>query len=379
MSHSIFNKSEINDKKDQIIKMSQSLGFDVIGFADPKLPKNVKHNLDIFLKSNFHGEMNWLEKNQHRRSSPKVLWPEVKTIISLGINYGPRKDPLKNLYKKTYGNISVYAQGIDYHKVIKKKLKKFCGWLTKEFNCNLKLFVDTAPVMEKNIAEIAGIGWQGKHSNIVSKKYGSWLFLSEIFIDMTISHDDQEIDNCGSCNQCMKICPTDAFIDKYKMDARRCISYLTIEHKSQIPLEFREKIGNRIYGCDDCLAICPWNKFAKESKEIKFKSNKNNEDLDLGNLVDLDDKNFRNLFALSPVKRIGRDRFLRNVLIAIGNSGEKSLSRKTISKLKDQSPLVRGAAIWALHKLLEKDEFDRIKATYMGYETDQTVKSEWES
>ena len=228
-------------------------------------------------KRNFYINGKWVKPS--KSNDFEVINPSTEepfAVISLGSNYGPHKNPLENLINKDYGNISVYARGEDYHKIIKKNLKKFGGWLAKELNCNLKVFVDTAPIMEKNIAEIAGIGWQGKHSNIVSKNYGSWLFLSEIFLDVFISEDIEEKDNCGTCKKCLKICPTDAFIDKYKMDARKCISYLTIEHKSQIPLEYRNKIGNRIYGCDDCLAICPWNKFASKSKEIKKEQRKTN-------------------------------------------------------------------------------------------------------
>ena len=379
MSPSTFDIAETTKIRNLIIKKSKDLGFDVIGFANPKLPKSVKKNLDSFLNSNFHGEMDWLKRNQHRRESPENLWSDVKTVISLGTNYGPDENPLKNLDKKNYGNISVYAQGEDYHKVIKKNLKKFGGWLAEELNCNLKVFVDTAPIMEKNIAEIAGIGWQGKHSNIVSKNYGSWLFLSEIFLDIFIAEDIKEKDNCGSCKKCINICPTDAFIDKYKMDARKCISYLTIEHKSQIPLQYRNKIGNRIYGCDDCLAVCPWNKFASKSKEIKFLSKRNDDDLTLSKLSKLNDQEFRKFFSLSPIKRIGRDRFLRNVLIAIGNSNDKKLAENALNNLKDDSPLVRGAAVWAVKKLLEHNEIIKIKAKHIINEKDNSVIAEWDN
>ena len=376
---STFDNPEIIKKKKLIIEKSKDLGFDVIGFANPKLPVSVKKNLDSFLDSNFHGEMDWLEKNKHRRGTPENLWSDVKTIISLGTNYGPNENPLKNLDKKNHGNISVYARGEDYHKVIKKNLKKFARWLTKELNCNLKVFVDTAPIMEKNIAENAGIGWQGKHSNIVSKDYGSWLFLSEIFLDIFIDEDIKEKNNCGSCKKCINICPTDAFIDKYKMDARKCISYLTIEHKSQIPLQYRNKIGNRIYGCDDCLSVCPWNKFASKSKEIKFLAKKNDDDFQLSKLSKLNDQEFRNFFSSSPIKRIGRDRFLRNVLIAIGNSNDKNLAENALNNLKDNSPLVRGAAVWAVKKLLDHDEIIKIKAKHIINEKDNSVIAEWDN
>ena len=242
---------------------------------------------------------------------------------------------------------------------------------------DLKVFVDTAPVMEKNIAELAGLGWQGKHTNLVSKEFGSWLFLSEIFINVDLKEDVKERDNCGTCKKCLEVCPTNAFTDQYKLDARKCISYLTIEHKSQIPLEFRKKIGNRIYGCDDCLAICPWNKFAIKSKEIRFSSKKNISDFTLSNLASFDDKNFRVFFSGSPIKRIGRDRFLRNVLIAIGNSNNKELAKKALLNISDKSSLVRGAAIWAIRNLLGDSEIKEIKEKSLNRERDNLVKKEW--
>ena len=379
MSHSIFKKNELIKAQSEIISKSKELGFDTIGFAKPELKKEVKNNLNNFLENNYHGEMDWLKRNKYRRESPKNLWPDVKTIICLGVNYGPATDPLKFLEKKEFGNISVYARGQDYHKIIKKNLKEFGRWLSKRLDCDLKVFVDTAPVMEKNIAELAGLGWQGKHTNLVSKEFGSWLFLSEIFINIDLKEDFKEKDSCGTCKKCLEICPTNAFTDKYKLDARKCISYLTIEHKSQIPLEFRKKIGNRIYGCDDCLAICPWNKFAKESEEIKFSSEKNIADLTLSNLSGFNDEDFRIFFSGSPIKRIGRDRFLRNVLIAIGNSNNKELAKKALSNINDKSSLVRGAAIWAIRRLLNNSELKKIKENSLSKEKDLSVISEWKN
>jgi len=379
MSHSISNIKKLARIQDEIISKSKELGFDTIGFTKPELQKEVKKNLNDFLKNNYHGEMEWLKKNQYQRESPKNLWPDVKTIICLGVNYAPDTNPLKFLEKKEFGNISVYARGQDYHKIIKKNLKELGRWLSKRLDCDLKVFVDTAPVMEKNIAELAGLGWQGKHTNLVSKEFGSWLFLSEIFINVDLKEDVKERDNCGTCKKCLEVCPTNAFTDKYKLDARKCISYLTIEHKSQIPLEFRKKIGNRIYGCDDCLAICPWNKFAIKSKEIRFSSKKNILDFTLSNLASFDDKDFRIFFSGSPIKRIGRDRFVRNVLIAIGNSNNKELAKKALLNISDKSSLVRGAAIWAIRRLLNKDELEKIKTNSLSKEKDLSVMSEWEN
>ncbi len=377
MSPLISDHKITNKDKNEIILESKKLGFDVIGFAKPNLKNEVKRNLNDFLKSNYHGEMDWLKKNKTRRESPKNIWNDVKTIISLGVNYGPDEDPLKLIKEKELGNISVYARGEDYHKIIKKNLKIFGSWLTNKLNCEIKVFVDTAPIMEKNIAELAGLGWQGKHTNLVSKDFGSWLFLAEIFIDKNIEIDMPEQDNCGTCTKCQDICPTNAFTEEYKLDARKCISYLTIEHKSQIPIQFRKKIGNRIYGCDDCLAICPWNKFAKKSKEIRFTTKEKTINFSLSKLSKLEDKTFREFFSGSPIKRVGRDRFLRNVMIAIGNSGKKSLSKDIIPKIYDKSPLVRGAAIWAIRNLLDDSEIKEIKEKSLNEERDILVKKEW--
>jgi len=377
MSH-LISKHKLSKKiKKEIILESKRLGFDAIGFTKPNFKNEVKRNLDDFFNNNYHGEMDWLKRNKTRRESPKNIWSNVKTIISLGINYGPDDDPLKLIKEKDLGNISVYARGEDYHKIIKKNLKIFGSWIVNKLNCEIKIFVDTAPVLEKNIAELAGLGWQGKHTNLVSKDFGSWLFLAEIFVDRNIEIDLPQEDNCGTCNKCQDICPTEAFTKEYKLDARKCISYLTIEHKSQIPIQYRKKIGNRIYGCDDCLAICPWNKFAKKSKEIRFTTKEKISDFSLSKLSKLEDKTFREFFSGSPIKRIGRDRFLRNVMIAIGNSGKRSLSKETIMKISDKSPLVRGAAIWATRNLLDDAEIKDIKEKSLNKERDNSVKKEW--
>ena len=368
--HSLISKSTIQRK-------SKEFGFDIIKITDPKIHKKNQHYIKDFLKNDFHGDMDWLEKNLERRVSPKKLWSDVKSIIVLGVNYGPNHDPLQNLENKKIGNISVYARGNDYHEVIKKNLKKFGRWIISQTNSEIKVFIDTAPIMEKPIAQKAGLGWQGKHTNLVSRDYGSWLFLASIFTNLELESDKEEINHCGNCNNCIEICPTDAFTEPYKLDARKCISYLTIEHKGIIPLNLRSKIGNRIYGCDDCLAVCPWNKFAKESNEIKFKQKNKTELYDLKKLSLLSDDNFRKMFSKSPIKRIGRNRFLRNVLIAIGNSKLKDAKDHLNKNIFDESPIVRGAAIWALNQITEGEELNKIKKQSLSKEKDPDVIKEW--
>ena len=368
--HSLISKSTIQKK-------SKEFGFDIIKITDPKIHKKNQHYIKDFLKNDFHGDMDWLEKNLERRVSPKKLWSDVKSIIVLGVNYGPNHDPLQNLENKKIGNISVYARGNDYHEVIKKNLKKFGRWIISQTNSEIKVFIDTAPIMEKPIAQKAGLGWQGKHTNLVSRDYGSWLFLASIFTNLELESDKEEINHCGNCNNCIEICPTDAFTEPYKLDARKCISYLTIEHKGIIPLHLRPKIGNRIYGCDDCLAVCPWNKFAKESNEIKFKQKNKTELYDLKKLSLLSDDNFRKMFSKSPIKRIGRNRFLRNVLIAIGNAKLKDAKDHINKNIFDESPIVRGAAIWALNQITEGEELNKIKKQSLSKEKDPDVIKEW--
>ena len=368
--HSLISKSTIQKK-------SKEFGFDIIKITDPKIHKKNQYYIKDFLKNDFHGDMDWLEKNLERRVSPKKLWSDVKSIIVLGVNYGPNHDPLQNLENKKIGNISVYARGNDYHEVIKKNLKKFGRWIISQTNSEIKVFIDTAPIMEKPIAQKAGLGWQGKHTNLVSRDYGSWLFLASIFTNLELESDKEEINHCGNCNNCIEICPTDAFTEPYKLDARKCISYLTIEHKGIIPLHLRSKIGNRIYGCDDCLAVCPWNKFAKESNEIKFKQKNQTELYDLKKLSLLSDDNFRKMFSKSPIKRIGRNRFLRNVLIAIGNSKLKDAKDHLNKNIFDESPIVRGAAIWALNQITEGEELNKIKKQSLSIEKDPDVIKEW--
>jgi epoxyqueuosine reductase len=316
-----------------------------------------------------------MEANAARRADPQTLWPEARTIIALGLNYGPTDDPLAVLERSDRGAISVYAQNEDYHETIKKKLRALARWIADSFACEVKLFVDTAPVMEKPIAERAGLGWQGKHTNLVSRRFGSWLFLGEIFTTLALEPDAPETDHCGTCRACLDICPTRAFPQPYQLDARRCISYLTIEHKGHIPLEFRAAMGNRIYGCDDCLAVCPWNKYAQATGEIAFHPREALTAPLLERLAQLDDAAFRDLFRKSPVKRIGRDRFVRNVLIAIGNSGTRAHLPVVEERLRDSSPLVRAMAVWALGALAGS-AVERYRAL-AEVETDEAVRDEW--
>ena len=323
--------------------------------------------------------MDWLAANPERRSDPRTLWPGVRSVIMLGVNYGPDEDPLEILQRRTRGAISVYAQGDDYHDVIKKRLKALARWLAATASCEVKVFVDTAAVLEKPLAQAAGLGWQGKHTNLVSREFGSWLFLGAIFTDADLPRDEADIDHCGSCQACLDICPTSAFPAPYKLDARRCISYLTIENKGPIPREFRRAIGNRIYGCDDCLAVCPWNKFAQAGHEAKLSPRDELRAPELSSLVRLDDAAFRKLFAKSPVKRIGRDRFIRNVLTAIGNAGDAVLAIEAKRLLDDDSPLVRGAAVWALSQLMLTGEFAVLAASKSAGEADESVREEWQA
>jgi epoxyqueuosine reductase len=351
--------------------------FDVVRFATATAPPEAAVRLQSFLERRRHGTMDWLASNAERRVDPSVLWPDAKSIVVVGSNYGPDHDPLDDLKYRSAGAISVYARGDDYHDVLKKRLKRLAGSMTRTFGGDVKIFVDTAPVLEKPLAQNAGIGWQGKHTNVVSRTFGSWLFLGSIFTTLEIAADAPESDHCGACHACLDICPTNAFPAPYQLDARRCISYLTIEHKGHIPLGFREAIGNRIYGCDDCLAVCPWNKFARVSREAQFAARDQLNLPSLRALVRLDDVSFRALFRGSSIKRIGRDRFVRNVLIAIGNSGEIGLAEEAERLLDDSSPLVRAMAVWALSRLIDLPHFVPLAQAYLRVERDEQVREEW--
>jgi epoxyqueuosine reductase len=369
--------------KESLAREARALGFDCIGVTAPDAIAEAARHFHDFLASGAYGDMDWLAQNPARRADPRALWPSVRSVIMLGVNYGPDEDPLAILTQRSRGAISVYAQGDDYHDLIKKRLKALARWLVATVPCEVKVFVDTAAVMEKPLAHAAGLGWQGKHTNLVSRAFGSWLFLGAIFTTLDLPDDDAESDHCGSCRACLDICPTAAFPAPYKLDARRCISYLTIESKGPIPHEFRKAIGNRIYGCDDCLAACPWNKFAQAGREAKLAARDELRAPELAKLAQLDDPAFRAYFSKSPVKRIGRDRFVRNVLIAIGNSNDGAFSNDTaLAKaaerlLGDDSPLVRGAAVWALSQLIERKLFEALASKAIPAETDETVREEW--
>jgi epoxyqueuosine reductase len=363
--------------KDALTQQARALGFDCAGVTDPDAIADAGQHFQNFLAAGAHGDMDWLAARPERRTDPRVLWPGVRSVIMLGVNYGPDENPLDILRQRTRGAISVYAQGDDYHDLIKKRLKALARWLIAASGTEVKVFVDTAAVMEKPLAQAAGLGWQGKHTNLVSREFGSWLFLGAVFTALELPRDEPDTDRCGSCQACLDVCPTAAFPAPYQLDARRCISYLTIENKGPIPHEFRKAIGNRIYGCDDCLAVCPWNKFAQAGREAKLAARDELRAPSLADLARLDDAAFRALFAKSPVKRIGRDRFVRNVLIAIGNSSERALAAAAERLLDDESPLVRGAAVWALSRLMGQDEFAALATKAMGIEADAGVRAEW--
>ena len=364
--------------KERIRAKAKEEGFDAVGFAQAEMGLREKARLEAFVSLGHHGDMTWMAEHLERRKDPRSLWPGARSVIAVAINYGPENSPLNDLRAFDRANISVYARNKDYHNLIKKRLKKLGRWLGKEFNCDLKVFVDTAPILEKPLGQAAGIGWQGKHSNLVNQKFGSWLFLGEIFTTLNLEPDASEVDHCGSCKKCLDICPTNAFPEPYMLDASRCISYLTIEHKGHIPVEYREKMGNRIYGCDDCLAVCPWNKFAKMASESAFIPR---EDLSLPLLEDLlclDDLSFREKFSGSPIKRIGRDRFIRNVLIAMGNSRAKTPTVDFLNLLDDSSNIVRAMAVWALGRMMSGEKLKILSAPYLKIEPDVNVLEEWD-
>lgn len=361
----------------RVREMARAHNIDVVGIAAPGSIADAAPRLAEFLSAGRHGEMTWMADRAQQRAAPEILWPEVRSVVMAGLNYGPDDDPLAALGARTRGAISVYARHRDYHDVFKSRLKAMARMMVESLGGEVKVFVDTAPVMEKPLAAAAGLGWQGKHTNLVSREFGSWLFLGAIFTTLDISPDATEPDHCGACRACLDICPTQAFPAPYQLDARRCISYLTIEHRGPIARELRAPIGNRIYGCDDCLAVCPWNKFARETAEIKLRARNDLKSPDLAELATLDDAAFRALFSGSPIKRIGRNRFIRNVMIAIGNSAEAGLLGSVLPLLDDASPLVRGAAVWAAAQLMERGEFARLAATRLGAESDDYVAEEW--
>lgn len=342
---------EAKQAKEAIRAKARELGFDSAGFTGAETDGRTERALAGFLKQGLAGDMEWLARTAGRRGSPKALWPEAESVVVVAVNYGPEGDPLAPLASPGQGAVSVYAKGDDYHDAVKKHLKRLARWMAETYACEVKVFVDTAPVMEKPLAERAGLGWQGKHTNLVSTSFGSWLFLGEIFTTLALPPDRPEADHCGSCDRCREACPTGALPEPYRIDPRRCISYLTVEHKREIAPELMEKMGNRVYGCDDCLAVCPWNKFASPAREPAFRPRPELAAPRLAELALLDDAGFRRLFRKSAVKRTGRDRFVRNVLIAVGNSGDPVLAPVARRLADDPSPLVRGAAAWALGRL----------------------------
>jgi epoxyqueuosine reductase len=362
--------------KADLHEAARAQGFDAFGVVRPDAIPLAAPRLREFLAAGAHGDMTWMAANAERRGDPRALWPEVRSILVLGINYGPQDDPRAILDHRSRGAISVYARGDDYHDLIKSRLKQIGRWLIDRAGGDIKVFVDTAPVMEKPLAEAAGLGWQGKHTNLVSRDLGSWLFLGALFTTLDLPVDAPERDHCGQCRACLDICPTAAFPSPYRLDARRCISYLTIEHKGQIPRALRPLMGNRIYGCDDCLAVCPWNKFARAGHEAKLAAREALRAPRLAELVRLDDAAFRTLFAKSAVKRIGRARFVRNVLVAIGNSGDANLAAEAERLIDDESPLVRGAAIWALGRL-DRTRLETCAKTRRESESDPELSAEW--
>ena len=326
-------------------------GFDGFGICAPAAMQEAGGRLRQWVSDGKHGGMAWFEDRLDWRADAATLWPDAKSVIMLADNYGPDVDPMATLDQRDRATISVYARNRDYHDKIKKRLKKVARWMVAETGCEVKVFVDTAPVMEKPLAAAAGLGWQGKHTNLVSRDVGSWAFLGAIFTTLEFPVDEAHGDKCGSCRACLDVCPTAAFVAPYQLDARRCISYLTIEHKGPVPEEFRAALGNRIYGCDDCLAVCPWNKFAREASEAAYHARDELRAPELAELVALDDAAFRAIFSGSPIKRIGRDRFVRNVLYAIGNSGDVALIARARALLEDESDVVRDAAVWAVTRL----------------------------
>jgi len=362
---------------DEIRARALDLGFDAFGVTRPDAIELAGTRLQTFLDAGYHGDMTWMKTTAHRRRDPRALMEYVRSVVVVAMSYAPGTDPMDALKETHRGVISVYARGRDYHDVLKGRLKQLAGFLAARSGADVKVFVDTAPLMEKPLAAAAGLGWQGKHTNLVSRQHGSWLFLGAILTAADLVPDTAGRQSCGSCRRCLDVCPTAAFPAPYQLDARRCLAYLSIESKGQIPLEFRKPMGNRVFGCDDCLAVCPWNKFAAKSREAKFAAREETDNPPLAELIELDDRAFRLRFAGTPVKRTGRDRVVRNALVAVGNSKDSALIPLVIKRLADDSPLVRGMAVWALRQLTDEAHVAALRASHQPREADLGVQGEW--
>lgn len=371
------------DAAERVKAAALALGFDdvriVAAEALRRAPRDAADALDAFLDAGWHGDMEWMETHRARRRDPLALWPDARSIVMVGLSYAPAHDPLALRSEPTRGAISVYAQGKDYHEIMKPRLKQLARRHAAEAGAQAKVFVDTAPLMEKPLAALAGLGWQGKHTNLVSRTHGSWLFLGAMLTTASLVPDRPEADHCGTCRRCLAACPTDAFPAPYRLDARRCIAYLTIEHKGHIAREFRGPIANRVFGCDDCLAVCPWNKFAARASEARLAARVETDGPALAELLALDDAAFRARFAGTPVKRTGRDRIVRNALVAAGNCGDASLAAAVLALTRDASPLVRAMAAWALARLLASEEFAHHRRRALVSEHDADVLAEWQA
>jgi epoxyqueuosine reductase len=362
-----------------IRKEAHKLGLDAIGIARLAPDSEMSRRLAYFLQAGRHGDMDWMEEEAERRADPNRLWPEARSAIMIGQSYAPGADPLAALAASERAVISVYAKGRDYHDVLKGKMKSLARAFAAAAGADVKVFVDTAPLMEKPLAAKAGLGWQGKHTNLVSRAHGSWLFLGAILTTADLEPDAPEVDHCGGCRRCLDVCPTKAFPAPYQLDARRCLAYLTIEHKGHIAPEFRQPMGNRVFGCDDCLAVCPWNKFAAAASEMRFAARAATDNPELRELLVLDEAAFRLRFASTPVKRTGRNRVVRNALIAAGNSGARELLDYVLPLLDDASPLVRAMAVWATRRLATTNEAEELKLRHYAREADIHVRAEWAS
>ena len=353
------------------------LGLDSIAITKPEAVSGAARHLAHFLAEGRHGEMAWMADKAERRADPRKLWPDVRSIIMVAQSYAPERDPLEALHDRSRAAISVYAKGRDYHDVLKGKIRHLAGALAHRSGAEVKIFVDTAPLLEKPLAAAAGLGWQGKHTNLVSRTHGSWLFLGAILTTAELEADTPEADHCGSCRRCLDVCPTRAFPAPYQLDARRCLAYLTIEYRGHIAKEFRAPLGNRVFGCDDCLAVCPWNRFASEAREQRFAARDATDNPPLAELLALDDAAFRLRFAGTPVKRTGRDRVVRNALIAAGNSDDQELVPLVHRLLGDDAAIVRAMAVWALGRLAERNSIDALGRVALAREKDEAVEAEW--